>query len=363
MKTAIRIIAGLCAIAAFAAAGLFGSDYVLSRGTSGEASGGAQRGGPTQVGVAQVQSRQIEEAVTAVGTVSPVRRVEIRPTVPGRVTQVSASSGQQVQPDALLVQLDDRAERATVAGAEATLAEARQNLERVEELAEANTAAERRLETARAAFERAESDAMAARAALEDRRITAPFGGTLGLVDVDPGAYLTPQNVIATLSDLATVRVDLALPERYFGDVKVGQSVDITVPAYSDETFQGAVKTREHAVTLGSRSFQVRVDIDNSDRKLVGGMLAQTKLIFETYEGLAVPDDAIISEGDRTYVYAVADGKAQQRDIEVGRSLDALTEVTEGLEADTRVVVTGWSTLRDGAAVSVKEEIAREGLE
>ena len=363
MKTAFRILLALCVVTACGVVGYFGTGYVLERLNAEQDASGDSETRPTRVGVASPEIRTVEDAVSAIGTVVPIRSVNIRPADAGRVTEVGVSSGERVAEGDLILQLDDRSQRARLAGAEASLEEARSNLDRIEQLAESNTAAEQRLEAARATFGRAESEALAARAALEDRRVDAPFAGTLGLVDLDPGAYVSPEDVVTTLSDLSTVQVDIALPERYFDRVSQGQMVELTVPAYPDLSFEGTVTVREAGIDEGSRSFDIRAEIANEDRMLVGGMFAQTRLVFDTSEGLAVPDDAIISEGTTTYVYTVADGQAQRQEVSLGQSLGPLTEITDGLNAEDRVVVSGWNTLRDGAPVTVAEDIAREGLE
>ncbi|SFD83824.1 efflux RND transporter periplasmic adaptor subunit [Roseivivax sediminis] len=363
MKKTLKILGGACAVVALAAAGLFGTEYLLSTESAANQppQGGEQRA--TRVGISEPERREFATEVSAVGTIMPVRQVDITPSVAGRVTDVPARSGTAVSEGDVLLRLDDRAQRATLRSAEATLGEAQQNLNRVEELAEANTAAEQQLEQARATFARAEGEVMSARAALEDRTLTAPFDGTLGFVDTDPGAYVTTSSVLTQLSDLSVMQVDLSLPERYFDRVEPGQTVELSVPAYPEATFSGEVTVRGSNVESGSRSFNVRAEVSNADRRLVGGMFAQTRLVFDTYDGLALPDDAIISEGARTFVYTVADGQASRRTVSLGGSAGSLTEVTDGISEGDRVVVTGWNTLRDGAPVEVAEDVAREGLE
>ena len=361
MTAIAKFLAGSAAVVLFAAAGLFGTDYLLSESSS--ASGGGDGGPqPVRVGVAAPETVRIDDAVSAIGTLAPIRSVELRPAVAGRVTEVAVASGDEVAAGALMVQLDDRAAQAALADAEATLAEARQELERVKELAEANTAATRRLEAARAAFGRAQAAVTAARADLEDRAIRAPFAGTVGLIDIEPGAYLDAGATLGRLSDLSVMRVDLALPERYFGRVGPGQSVTLRTPAYGDDRFAGRVTVKAPEIARDSRSFDVRAEIDNADRRLVGGMFADTRLVFETYEGLAIPDDAIISEGMTSYVYTVENDRATRSEIGLGTSLGPLTEVTEGLEQDARIVVAGWDTLSDAAPVRIDEDFARDGL-
>ncbi|ETW11504.1 RND family efflux transporter MFP subunit [Roseivivax marinus] len=363
MVRAFKIIFGLFVVAGLALAGVFGTEYLLSTQSSASQPSQEQQQRATLVGLTSPEQREFATEVSAVGTIMPVRNVDISPSVSGRVTEVAAESGAEVQEGDLLLQLDAREQRAALRSAEATLSEARQNLDRIEQLADANTAAEQQLEQARAAFARAEGEVMAAEAALEDRALTAPFDGTLGFVDTDPGAYVTPSTVVTRLSDLSVMQVDLSLPERYFRRVSPGQTVELTVPAYPDETFSGEVIVRDSAVASGSRSFDVRAEVSNADRRLVGGMFAQTRVVFDTYEGLAVPDDAIISEGARTFVYTVSEGQAKRRTVALGGSAGSLTEVTDGLETGDRVVVTGWDNLRDGAPVEVSEDVTREGLE
>lgn len=363
MKTGIRIVIALCVAAGFGAAGLFGTETLLEARSAAQDSGRDSGPRAVRVGVATPERRTLERRIDGVGTVMAERTVALRPSVPGRVTEVAVASGAEVSEGDLILQLDDRAQRARLAGARASLEEARKDLRRIEELADSNTAAEQRLEAARATFARAEAEEMAARAALDDRRVVAPFDGTLGLIDVDAGAYVAPQDVIAPLSDLSTVQVDMSVPERHFARISTGQAVELRVPAYPDRRFDGNVIAREARVDAAARSFDLRARVENPQRDLVGGMFARTGLIVAREEGLAIPDDAIIAEGETTYVYTVVDGTARRTEVTPGQSLGELTEVTGALDADSRVVVSGWNRLRDGAPVTVAEDIAREGLQ
>lgn len=362
MKRYLKTAGGIAAIALFGVAGLYGTDAILPDGAAQGSTGGGEAR-PTRVAVAQAEQRRIEETVTAVGTLRPIRHVDLRPAVPGRVVEVGVASGARVTAGDLIVQLDPKAERAALAEAEATLRESQRNFERIEELAASNTAAEDRLDAARATLSRAEAAVNRAEAALEDRRVTAPFDGTLGLIDTDPGEYVDPQTSIAALSDLSRMQADVALPERYYDRIEPGQPVAIQVPAYRDETFEGEITVRAPEVSAASRSFDVRAEVANPERRLVGGMFARTRIVLGTYEGLAVPDDAVIGEGLSSYVFTVTDGTAERREIQLGASVGSRTEVVEGLDAGADVVVAGWDTLSDGAPVTVGEGVPDEGLE
>lgn len=362
MGKIVKFIIGLCIVAAFVMGGVIGIEALITRDDDASSGQGGERQA-IRVGVVTPEMRTIEDAVSAVGTLRPVRAVQVVPNVAGRVTDVPVSSGQAVAAGDLLIQLDDRAARAAVAEAEATLREAEQEYRRYQQLEDSNTAAEARLEQARGAFLRAEAAMMMAEAELEDRTVTAPFAGTLGVIDVEPGTFLTASDPVTRLSDLSTVEVSVTLPERYFDRVSPGQTLDITTPAYPEATFEGLVTVRAPEIDLGTRSFEIRAEIENSDGRLVGGMFANSRLVLGTFEGLAIPDDAIISEGLTTYVYTIEDGTAARTEVDVGASLGTLTEVREGVEPSSRVVVAGWDQLTDGAPVEIDEDFAEEGLE
>ena len=360
MKRSARIVAGVGVVLLFALAGVTGTQALLS---VQKADDGGRASAATRVAVASPEPRRMEEAVTVTGTIMPVRAVRIVPDAPGRVTGVPVSPGQRVAAGDLLVQLDERAVRATLADAEATLREAQQAYTRIERLAENNAAAESQLEGARADLHRAEAAVMAAEADLEDRTITAPFDGTLGVIDIDEGAYLDGMNPVTRLSDLSSVEVSASLPERYFESVKPGQTLRVTTPAYPGDTFEGRITVRAPEIDRDTRSFEIRAEIANPDRRLAGGMFAHSRLLLGRYDGIAIPDAAIISEGLSSYVYTVADGTATRTDIEPGKSLGDLTEVRGGMALEDRVVVAGWDRLSDGAAVSIDEPAPREAAE
>lgn len=360
MKRSVKIVAGLGIVVLFALAGVTGTQALLSVQQTDE---GGRSSAATRVAVASPEPRRMEESVTVTGTIMPVRAVRIVPDAPGRVTGVPVSSGQQVAAGDLLIQLDDRAARAALADAEATLAEAQQAYDRIARLAQSNAAAESQLEGARADLLRAEAAEMAARADLEDRTITAPFAGTLGVIDTEKGAYLNGTTPVTRLSDLSSVEVSASLPERYFESVKPGQTLRVTTPAYPGDTFEGRITVRAPEIDRDTRSFEIRAEIANPDRRLAGGMFAHSRLLLGRYDGIAIPDAAIISEGLSSYVYTVADGTATRTDIEPGKSLGELTEVRGGMALEDRVVVAGWDRLSDGAAVSIDEPDPREAAE
>lgn len=358
---ALRGTAALSVVVLVGLAGMWGTEVLLARSQAdGTATTGEVRQTPVTVVVAD--RRALVDSVSAVGTIYPARSIELRPLAEGRLTEVSVTSGETLAEGAEIVALDARAARAAVARAEATLAAAQDALERISALSDRDVAADARLEGARAEAARAEADLAMAQADLEDRRLTAPFDGRLGIVTLDLGGYVDTSTVITTLTDLTEVEVELPLPEAYYSRVNVGQAVRLTSSAYPDRTFTGSVAVRAPSVDPDTRSFDIRARIDNPGRRLVGGMFVEAEIVFARREAVTVPDDAVISEAATTYVYTVSDGQARRQDVGVGARLGERTEITRGIEPGTEVVVAGWDSLSDGAAVTVREAVPTDAL-
>ena len=361
MRRLARGLALLAVVGACGAAGIWGTDYLLAQ-TGDDASGGERGREAARVTVARFERVEVIDSAEAIGTVHPVREIELRPLASGRVAEVAVVSGERLEEGDLIVALDARAARAAVARAEATRDEARSAFARIGELSEENVAAEARLEEARAAAARAEAELEQARAALADRRLTAPFAGTLGIVTADRGEYVDPSTSLAPLDDLSAVEVAFDLPEEYYARVEPGQTVNLATPVYPERAFTGTVSVRGATIDPASRSFEVRARLDNPGRRLAGGMFVEAQIVFDRAQALTVPDDAIVSEGETSFVYTVVEGTARRVEIGVGESVGPRTEVTRGLAEDDRVVLTGWDDLSDGAAVRVAEAAPQEAL-
>jgi membrane fusion protein (multidrug efflux system) len=308
----------------------------------------------TRATVAALEARTLRDVARSIGTVLPRRSIEVTPTVAGRVTEVLFAPGERVAENEVLFRLDDAAQRAALAEAEATVRETRDEFSRVEELVARDVQAEATLEAARAAFLRAEARVEAARVALDDRRVTAPFAGVIGLSDLDPGERVDPDTVVATLDDLSEVRIEFPLPERYYDRLRRGQLVVVT-----GDGFAGPVEARVDVVaprvTPQTQSFDLWAVARNDDRALVGGMLADVEVVFDEREGLTAPEEAILDQGDETYVFVVEDGRARRKPVELGLRQEGRIEVI-GLEPDAAIVVSGLANLSDGDAVEAQGE-------
>ncbi len=320
-----------------------------------------QQSGPVAVETAVARLGAVTETVTAVGATRAARSVRIVPSTSGLVTRIAFAAGQRVQAGALLVELDSASERAAVREAESELANLRAQMARAESLRARKLLSAADLDELRAKLGMAEARLEAARGQLQKRSVRAPFGGVVGLRNVDLGGYVDSSTVLTTLDDLETVELEFRIPERYFSAVKTGQPVAATSVAFPGRTFAGAVREVDTRIDPATRAFRVRAELPNPDAALPDGLFMAVGLVIaERDNAILVPEEAVIREGGQSYVYVVGEGIAAKTAITTGQRRDAAVEVLAGLAPGSEVVTKGHQSLRDRSPVRAVETRAAD---
>jgi membrane fusion protein, multidrug efflux system len=317
-------------------------------------------GGPDAVPVeiAAAEADTLRERIEAVGTTLARQAVDIVSLSSGRIAEIAFSPGERVEAGEVLVRLDDEAERAGVAEAEAALREAELALERAKKLRTNNTVAQATVDELQAAYLGASARVDAARKRLADRTVKAPFTGVAGIRRVDLGARVDDDTVLTTFDDLAEIEIEFSVPEMFFGQIRPGQPVSATSTAFPGRAFSGRIATIDTRIGQISRAFRVRAVLPNPDLVLPAGMFMHVEVVLEERPAVLIPEEAVVAEGDRTFVFTVQDDKAERRPVRLGQRQAGTVEVLDGIVAGEPVVRTGVQRLRDGAAVSVARQPA-----
>jgi RND family efflux transporter MFP subunit len=334
---------------------------------------GAQQAAP--VAVTRAESDDIVRAVTLTGSLASPRRAELTPEVDGRVTDVIVEAGERVAAGDALLQLDAELGRIELRQAEAALEEvtasledARRRVREAEDLAardsigqselEARRSEVRQLEAARA---RREAERAFRTELLERHRLLAPFDGVINRRMIDVGERAFTDEPVYELVATERLRLDLEVPQRFFGAVTTETGVTIRVDARPDETIDGRISTVIPVSDGSSRTFHAWVDLDNRDGRLTPGMSARATLRMDTGRaGVVIPQDALIRYPDgRTVVWIVeGDGdtrRVSERRVETGLRFDGRIALRDGLEPGTLIVTEGNEALQDGQEVRVTE--------
>lgn len=338
----IRIAVALALVAGAGWLGLNGSGAILDRFLAEEAPAAAPSAArAARVDTALSSVRTFRQTAEAVGSTKAVQSIDVQPMAAGRVVEIAFDEGAEVDAGRLIVQLDDRAEQASLREADASLGEARGNLERARSLAAQNVQSNATLEANEAVVARAEAVREQAMNAVEDRRIVAAFSGKVGLAGVDVGQMVTTSSVLTSLDDLSEIEVTFSLPEAYFASVEIGQAVVASSDAYGSRDFEGKVTAIGTRIDAASRSFAVQATIPNADRALATGMFMGVYIVLDERRSVTVPEVAITNEGDKAYLFSVEADKAVRRDVVIGLREDGNVEIREGLDEGVPVVVSG----------------------
>jgi membrane fusion protein (multidrug efflux system) len=313
--------------------------------------GGAGGAAPISVITAIATPRDINVGIEAIGTANSNEAVTITSRTTNIVTAIHFTDGQAVKAGQVLVELDREQANADLAAATAAFEESRSQFNRSRELLATQVLSKAQYEQIEATMKANEARVAAAQARLSDTYIRAPFTGGVGMRRVSLGALISPGTVITTLDDTSSIKVDFSVPEAHVGRLRAGQNVLARTNAYPGRKFTGRVASIDSRVDPATRAVNVRAVVANSGAALKPGMFLTVELSQDNRQALAIPEEAVVPEQARQFVYVVEDGVARKREVLLGRREPGYVEITSGLSAGDHVVIEGTIKLRDGAPV------------
>jgi membrane fusion protein, multidrug efflux system len=331
--------------------------------------GSAGSAGPAVVEVGKVQVVRIEEDAQAVGSLRAIQTVIVRPEVSGRVVKIGFTDGARVRKGQLLVQLDDTLQDAQLQQAQAQASIARTNLQRSRELQAQNFVSQSAVDQNAAALEVAQAQVALARAQLTRLAIRAPFDGVVGIRTVALGDYVKDGADLVSLEDRSRMWVDFRLPERFVGQTKAGQVVQVSLDALPGKSFVGKVEALDALVDANGRSLLVRARIDQPGGDLKSGMFARARIVFAVRErALMVPEEALVPAGGKQYIIkavpapGAAPGNGEGGPSLVSQRLEARlgvrqagkVEIIEGLAPGDLVVTAGQARVMRGDSLPLR---------
>ena len=313
--------------------------------------------------IAEAKRQPVSETLSLVGTLAANEMVEIKSETDGTVEKILFEEGQPVKAGAQLFQLDESKFAAAVAEGEANFKLSRLNYERNQQLYRDKLISQQESDQASALFQANQASLDLKKRQWQDTRIAAPFAGIAGGRVVSPGQVISRNTTLTWIVDLDTVKVEIPVPERFLGQLRTGQALELTVAAFPGEIFKGEIYFVAPQVDPATRTAQVKARIPNAARKLKPGMFANLDLTLRLKEqAVVIPESSIISSGDRTIVYVVGpDDTAQIRPVKLGIRLAGIVEVLSGLQGGERVVAEGIQKVRPGGKVRAAAGVGERG--
>lgn len=200
---------------------------------------------------------------------------------------------------------------------------------------------------------------------MEQKALTAPFAGVIGIPQVEVGAYVQPGTVYATLQDKDKLRVDFSIPEQQIRLIKVGMPVSASTEV-DGSTATGTLVAIEPRIDANSRLVLVRAEIDVADGTITPGQFLRVRIELPAEDGvIALPQTVLSSTlyGDSVFVVRTegegdqAKQRVEQVFVKAGRRSQGLVEIADGLAAGDQVVTAGQNRLSGGAAVTIDNSV------
>lgn len=302
------------------------------------------------------------------GSVLPERRADLRAEVSAVVLAVLKENGDRVERGELLVRLDDTSIRDTLASAEsaartATQAyeQAQRQYERLVKLRGDNLVSTQQVEDAevrrnatQSERESAKSNLVAARQQLQRTRVTAPFDGVVSDRKVSAGDTAQVGKELLKVIDPSSLRFEGYVSAESIGDVSPGQRVGFRIHGYGSQEFTGLITRVNPAANATTRQVEVLVSFsEGQQRPGVAGLYAEGRVETRQVEGLSLPADIVVRDGDDAYAWRVQEGKLQKVRLTLGERDPRSGEyvIKAGLAEGDAVLRYPTSTLHDGQAV------------
>jgi membrane fusion protein, multidrug efflux system len=332
---------------------------------------------PAPVLVARSSIADVPVYLDAVGNTRALNIVTVRPQVGGQIVKVGFREGQDVARGFVLAEIDPRTYQAqydqavaTKAKDEATLANARIDLERYTRLAAANSGSKQQADTQKALVAQLEAQVQGDQAAIDNAktmlsytRITSPIDGRVGMRMVDEGNLVQANdtNGIVVITQIKPISVLFNLPQQQFQQVNTAFAKGpLTVEALGSDNKtiidKGTLQVIDNQMDQTTGTIRMKAEFPNAQLQLWPGQFINIRLLVDTLHQVVVVPTAAVQRGPQgPFVYAVEDGKVAVHPVTVAQQDDTRAVISDGVKAQEQVVTSGFTRLSNGTRVAVQQ--------
>ena len=318
-----------------------------------------QKVAPVRVMTEVVGSQVNKNTRTYVGEVEAESSTSVSFTGSGMVLRVAVEEGQHVQKGQFIAEMDATQARNMLANCEAQMRQANDALERMKQLHDQNALPEVKWVETQSQVAQAKAQLDMARKSLADCRIYAPVSGVIGQKTMSSGETALPSQPVCTILNINNVKVKVAVPEKEIGRFSASTPTEIRVEALGETFMGGAIEKGVQADPV-SRTYEVRINVENPGEKLLAGMVCEVKTgdsdtvaAHETENTtVMVPITAVQRSADGSmFVWKTEGGKAHRAKVTLGEASGNRIEVTSGVKKGEKVIVKGYQKVSEGSEV------------
>ena len=333
---------------------------------------------PAPVLAAPARITDVPIYLDTVGNTKALNTVTVRAQVGGQIVKVNFKEGQDVQRGFVLAEIDPRTYQAqydvavaTKAKDEATLANARMDLERYTRLAASNAGSKQQADTQKALVAQLDAQVQGDQATIDNARtmlsytkIQAPIDGRTGLRLIDEGNLVQANdtNGIVVITQIRPISVLFNLPQQQFPQVNAAFAkgpLDVDAIAADGKTRidRGKLQVIDNQMDQATGTVRMKAEFPNAELQLWPGQFVNVRLLVDTLRQVVVVPTAAVQRGPQgTFVYVVGDdSKVAVRPVTVTQQDDTQAVISEGMKAQERVVTSGFTRLSNGTRVAVQQ--------
>ncbi len=305
--------------------------------------------------------RSVEDVLRLPGRIEPLQAAALGAERAGRVVEVLAEKGQEVEEGQVLLQIDRRLWEAARRRAEIEARDAARDLARWKELEKTGAVSASDFESVERRQAQADIVLEETQVMLSQCEVRAPFAGVIVDRFVDLGDYANEGQAVIQLIRLDRVKVAFDVPEQDIGPLQAGQRKTFTLSAVPGREFEGEVTFLSSQAARDSNSFAAELEAENPGGALKAGMIAEVNLVREMKaDAILVPLAAIVPRKGEHTVFVVRDGRAVRKRVLLGALIGHEGLLEGGLEAGEQLVVEGHRGLQDGMKVAMADALPEE---
>lgn len=299
--------------------------------------------------------------INANGKVEALQDAFISPETNGQITKIYVEEGDRVQKGQLLVKLNTSVIESNIEEVKTNLELARETFLKQQRLWEDSVGSEMEYLQAKNQKESLEQRLETLQEQLDMAQIKAPFPGIVEKINQKEGELGTPGMQILHLVNMKKLRVKADITEQYISNIREGDMIKLTFPAYPDLTKRVPITRKGQIIDDESRTFVIEARLDNPDELIKPNQVCVVNVRdYQSEDALVVPSNVIKQDMEGDYVYIV--GQEEEQDIatkvyvETGRSYNNRTIITKGISAGDKVITSGYTQVSEGSEVNIKQK-------
>lgn len=309
---------------------------------------------PVEVVVLRAGSVSNEGSVGYVGTVEASGSATITARVPGTLVSLPVKAGRRVIEGETIAVIESQSVRSAYETAKASLEQAEDGWQRVNRVYETGTVTEAKYIEVKTKVEQARSSEAAARKALEDCTLKAPFSGVVENVALSVGVQVNPGDIVMEIIDLSELEVHFPLPENEFASLQTGARATVTVPAVGRD-FKAVLTAKGSVASHLSHSYDCTLSFDANTGPIMPGMVCKVYFKKESTVQRIVPSSAVKTDMNGRYVWTVCEGTVGRKYVSVDGYMGEGVVISDGLDSTDMVIIGGSRKVSTGMKVTAVE--------